>query len=81
MKIRFKTGTADSVIDFLPSIRIYKAEFSPNWKRFALELGFLKWRIGWLFAFVPYCEECGVYFKHECNCDDDWLDTDEEYDD
>ena len=46
------------------------------------EIGFWYWAIGWFFALIPYCDKCGAYLKCDCNCDDDWLDLDDdEYED
>ena len=83
MKIKFRAGKIPNIIHFLPYIKIRKSEFATDWKRFALELGFLFWAIGCFFAIRRYCDECGAYFKDECMCDDDRLDLgdDDEYED
>ncbi|WP_300701771.1 hypothetical protein [Bacteroides sp.] len=82
MKIQFRTGRYLNQIYFLPFIKIYRSRDYTSWKRFSIEIGFLCWAIGWFFAFVPYCDRCGVYFKEECTCDDDLLDLDDdEYED
>lgn len=78
MKIQFRAGKLPDVVHFLPYIRIIRGCSETDWKRFALELGFWSWCIGWLFAIRPYCSECGAYFKDECFCDDDWLDVDDD---
>ena len=48
---------------------------------FAIEIGFWYWAIGWFFALILYCDKCGAYLKCDCNCDDDWFDLDDEYED
>jgi hypothetical protein len=81
-KIQFKAGRIPNVIHFFPYIRISRGEYAANWKRFAIEIGFWYWAIGWFFALIPYCDKCGAYLKCDCNCDDDWLDLDDdEYED
>lgn len=77
MKIKFRAGKFSNGVDFLPYIKIVRGECATDWKRFALELGFWSWCIGWFFAIRPYCEDCGAYFKEECFCDDDCVDDDE----
>ena len=44
-------------------------------------IGFWYWAIGWFFALILYCDKCGAYLKCDCNCDDDWFDLDDEYED
>ena len=81
-KMQFKAGRIPNVIHFFPYIRISRGEYAANWKRFAIEIGFWYWAIGWFFALKPYCDKCGAYLKCDCNCDDDWLDLDDdEYED
>lgn len=80
MKIQFRAGKLPDIIYFLPYIRICRGERATDWKRSVIEIGFLCWAIGWLFASRPYCYECGAYFKDDCSCDDDWLDLDDDED-